>query len=756
MEPVEYRYHSQHQDARTAPGPLPQDPFDRTYTVSLQESLPLVSRPSVSYMDDTGYIHASVPQGQAGEPSEMQKQNNPSTALASTSAAVVSASGSGSTKKVRTQFSACQACRNRRVKCDLKDVQEEWDSLEIDLQPGSSQYPSYPSGSDHKYGPSLPPPLVPGQSGNPLIDPTTGEMYRARGILPTGKSRPGRTGRKTRDIRGLTRDGLSCTNCFNRKSECVDEYGERRERRKVGAVVGEVGSSSGAGTGVAAGEGGAGVERTRGEVNPGNRYNPIGTEGRPGHSTTTSALKQTTGQPLPPPAIPLRPVLVSYQSSSGFSDHPDVSVGGHAVGTSMQALMPVPPPYASVLPVPERPLGLFDPNHQPQPQPQHQQAYPMASSSMANDLPVAPSVPDSTMNWTPTGAAGLDPRFVAIDQNSKNARPAQLVGNYEAVPNQGRGQERHIPPLVIGPLDRTSQGHKPGNVMMTSVEPSRDLNMMIPTRPVMPQRKSASVTTTNKTVGPDSIVDQGEGEIPDLSRDFLSSAFYRRFHIQRPICDPTDFSRRYLAQDPPRASYMGKDGSILVHIMYAWACSYGVDETGNLDVPERNWPGGVLPPETGYVWSHDQVRERDRIGRRAKTDGVVAKILKEIDDAGIMRRHSFDGVRCLLLLLPLTEYVSTPMERLAMYECAVAQVFALCSLSSLGYDGIQHHLGPEGDIIRVRLYWYTFVHEGITSGLKGGRLVLDEDDLENFQASLPQGWALVSGIGTLDTIPPRS
>jgi hypothetical protein len=84
------------------------------------------------------------------------------------------------------------------------------------------------------------------------------------------------------------------------------------------------------------------------------------------------------------------------------------------------------------------------------------------------------------------------------------------------------------------------------------------------------------------------------------------------------------------------------------------------------------------------------------------------------------------------------------MERLAMYECAVAQVFALCSLSSLGYDGLQHYLGPDGDIIRVRLYWYTFVHEGITSGLKGGRLVLDEDDLENFQASLPQGWALVS------------
>lgn len=100
---------------------------------------------------------------------------------------------------------------------------------------------------------------------------------------------------------------------------------------------------------------------------------------------------------------------------------------------------------------------------------------------------------------------------------------------------------------------------------------------------------------------------------------------------------------------------MGKEGAILVHIMYAWACSYGVDQSGCLDVPERNWPGGILPAEAGYVWSHDQARDRDRLKRRAKTDGVVAKILKEIDDAGIMRRHSWDGVRCLLLILPLTE-----------------------------------------------------------------------------------------------------
>lgn len=67
---------------------------------------------------------------------------------------------------------------------------------------------------------------------------------------------------------------------------------------------------------------------------------------------------------------------------------------------------------------------------------------------------------------------------------------------------------------------------------------------------------------------------------------------------------------------------------------------------------------------------------------------------------------------------------STPVERLAIYECAVAQVFSLCSLSAISYEGLPMNLGPDGDNIRVRLYWYTFVHEGITTGLKGGRLVL--------------------------------
>lgn len=122
-----------------------------------------------------------------------------------------------------------------------------------------------------------------------------------------------------------------------------------------------------------------------------------------------------------------------------------------------------------------------------------------------------------------------------------------------------------------------------------------------------------------------------------------------------PIIDPVDFTRRYLEHSPPMAKHMGLTGSILCHVLYAWACSYGVDEGGQLDIAEQEWPGGNLPPDPEYVWRPHQPREEHRLARKLKTDKVVKQILREIDDAGVMRRQSWDGVRCLLLILPLTE-----------------------------------------------------------------------------------------------------
>ena len=516
------------------------------------------------------------------------------------------------TKKVRTQFSACQSCRIRRVKCDLKDAQEEWDSLFPHLDP--SRYRDDvaaahdPRGlasggesnaSDARYGPSLPPGLEPGQSGAQLVEPTTGETYRPRGVLPTGKNRPGKKARKTRDIRGLKRDEVACTNCHNRATKCVDEYGDRRERRK-GVAGGLVAGGTGP-TGVSETDGqvNSGVERVKQDLGKVNRYDPLG--GSHGHGSIRH--------------LPANPMESSAAESSYRSS-------GQPVGETVSN------------------LGLVDPNLR------------VSLSATALQMPLVEQIRTSTSGAVhetlphdgvsmsyPSHAFAAAPINLAIPSYHQFEAQTATLGHYN---NLGQGPRPHPPPLI-----HTA---------------SRELNQPVPSkRPPLTSRQSSTFSRVSELSGPPAlpvqvqIIDQGDGEIPDLTADFLSSAFYRRFHVQRPICDPADFSRRYLAQDPPKASSMGKEGAILVHIMYAWASSYGVDQSGCLDVPERNWPGGILPAEAGYVWSHDQVRDRDRLKRRAKTDGVVAKILKEIDDAGIMRRHSWDGVRCLLLILPLTE-----------------------------------------------------------------------------------------------------
>lgn len=142
--------------------------------------------------------------------------------------------------------------------------------------------------------------------------------------------------------------------------------------------------------------------------------------------------------------------------------------------------------------------------------------------------------------------------------------------------------------------------------------------------------------------------------IPELTREFFESDFFRRFQVQRPVIDPGNFLERYLSQANPHAAAMGAEGAILCHVLYAWAVSYGVDEYGRLDLPE-----GGREPLTGVNVTNacpgEVQREKDRSVRKEKMKSVVKIILKEIDDCGVMRKPTWDGVRVLLMILPLTE-----------------------------------------------------------------------------------------------------
>ena len=67
-----------------------------------------------------------------------------------------------------------------------------------------------------------------------------------------------------------------------------------------------------------------------------------------------------------------------------------------------------------------------------------------------------------------------------------------------------------------------------------------------------------------------------------------------------------------------------------------------------------------------------------------------------------------------------------------MYEAAVAQVSNLASLSPP--STLPSDVEAE---VRIRVFWYAHVYEGVNTGLRGGRLIFDDDDLDALIDSPP-------------------
>ncbi|KAI0035738.1 hypothetical protein K488DRAFT_24378, partial [Vararia minispora EC-137] len=202
--------------------------------------------------------------------------------------------------------------------------------------------------------------------------------------------------------------------------------------------------------------------------------------------------------------------------------------------------------------------------------------------------------------------------------------------------------------------------------------------------------------------------------IAKLKPEFFSSSFFHRFFIQHPIIDPTEFLSRFFEFSKGNHSALGIAGQLIAMILVVWGASFGVNEYG------------IEDPNT------DPVIMRSR---RESTNDLVREILQLIDLHGILRKPSFDGVRAVMLLLPLTEDVQTPTERLVMHEMVVTHVFTLCNLASPASVGNGHGQTVDS-LVRARIFWYTHVTEGITSGLRGGRIMLSEDDLITFNKTL--------------------
>ncbi|KAI8998747.1 hypothetical protein BD414DRAFT_408105 [Trametes punicea] len=201
--------------------------------------------------------------------------------------------------------------------------------------------------------------------------------------------------------------------------------------------------------------------------------------------------------------------------------------------------------------------------------------------------------------------------------------------------------------------------------------------------------------------------------IPQLKPEFFSSPFFRRFHIQRPVLEPTEYCVRFSEWFNGNADCLQIPGQLIALALVVWAASYGVNEAG----------------EEAQEHSGEDIHQR-----KERVNEMLAELLYLIDIHGLLRKPSWDGVRVLLLTMPLTEDVLSPMERLAMYDSTMSQVYALCSLGTTTDSGQGEYIDA---LVRARIFWYSYVVDGVTSGLRGGRISLGDDDLTAFEATLP-------------------
>ena len=90
--------------------------------------------------------------------------------------------------------------------------------------------------------------------------------------------------------------------------------------------------------------------------------------------------------------------------------------------------------------------------------------------------------------------------------------------------------------------------------------------------------------------------------------------------------------------------------------LVVWASSFGVDENGqSLDPLEDH----IYQYQEHKVDIHDQfdtdASAKLRTERRTRTNEMVKEMLYLIDVHGILRKPSWDGVRILLMILPLAQ-----------------------------------------------------------------------------------------------------
>ncbi len=96
---------------------------------------------------------------------------------------------------------------------------------------------------------------------------------------------------------------------------------------------------------------------------------------------------------------------------------------------------------------------------------------------------------------------------------------------------------------------------------------------------------------------------------------------------------------------------LGACGELIAQVLVAWATSFGFDESGEDSAPSDVEKEGADSPL------------RTAEGRRNVTTQMITEILAAIDRNSVTRIATWDGVRLVFLLVPLTEGILSVVDR---------------------------------------------------------------------------------------------
>lgn len=238
--------------------------------------------------------------------------------------------------------------------------------------------------------------------------------------------------------------------------------------------------------------------------------------------------------------------------------------------------------------------------------------------------------------------------------------------------------------------------------------------------------------------------------IPKLQPEFFGSPFYRRFHIQRPIVDPTEFSARFYESEQGKPESLGVAGGMICMLLgrsrlfsYTGLIvqSHGPPRTASTSTASKSLPtastASVSAAAAATRWSARSSRSSTSTASSASPHGTACVCCCSSCPSQKVPNYSLQLSNAPQSNYILSPDVQTQLERLvscplssaptsdvcpqAMYEATVSQVYTLCSLGSLVKSGQGEFVDA---LVRARIFWYGHVHEGITSGLRGGRLIL--------------------------------